>query len=146
MKRLLIASLLLGLLPAAPVMAEQSQKFGAYEIHYNAMPTDELAAKVAKAYNMDRRKARGLVTISILKSSSLGGIGQPVKATLDVSVVNMSQQLSRVKMREIAEGTALYYIGEFRITPPDTLKFRVTVKPAGEKLESTVEFSQEFFK
>ena len=146
MKRLLIATLLFGLLPVAPVMAEQLQKFGTYELHYNAMPTYDLAPEVAKAYNIDRSKNRVLVTISVLKSSPLGGMGQPVQAALDASAVNMSEQLSQIKMREIREGSAVYYIGEFRITPPDTLKFTVKVKPAGEKQENNIEFSQQFFK
>lgn len=146
MKYLLIASLLLGFLPAAPVMAEQSQKFGTYQVHYNVMPTDELAPEVARAYGIDRSKSRALVTISVLKSNPLGGVGLSVEAVLDVSAVNLSQQLSQIKMREITEGVAVYYIGELRVTPPDTLKFTVKVKPEGEKRESTVEFSQQFFK
>ncbi len=145
MKHLLIASLLLGFLPAAPAVAEQSQKFGIYEIHYNAMPTDRLTPEVALAYKIDRSKTRALVTISVLKPSPLGGVGLSVDAVLDVSAVNMSQQLSQIKMREITEGNAVYYIGELRVTPPDTLKFTVKVKPEGEKRESTVEFSQQFF-
>lgn len=145
MKRLFIATLLLCLLPAAPVMAEQLQRFGSYELHYNAMPTADLAPEVAKAYNIDRSKNRVLVTISVLKSSRLGVAGQPVSAAMEVNAVNLSQQLHQVTMREIKEGAAVYYIGDFRITPPDTLKFTVVAKPAGEKQGNTVEFSQQFF-
>lgn len=146
MKRFILAGLLLGLLPAAPAMAEQAQKFGAYAVHYNAMATDQLAPEVAKVYKIDRSSTRGLVTISVLKSNPLGGMGQPVKATLDVTAVNMTQQLYQIKMREIVEGSAVYYIGEFRVAPPDTLKFTVKAKPAGEKQENKLEFSQQFFK
>ncbi|MEQ1667039.1 MAG: DUF4426 domain-containing protein, partial [Sulfuriferula sp.] len=109
------------------------------------MPTDRLTPEVALAYKIDRSKTRALVTISVLKPSPLGGVGLSVDAMLDVSAVNMSQQLSQIKMREITEGNAVYYIGELRVTPPDTLKFTVKVKPEGEKRESTVEFSQQFF-
>lgn len=146
MKRFIIASLLLGLLPAAPAMAEQSQKFGAYEVHYNAMSTDELAPEVAKVYKIERGKTRGLLTISVLKANPLGGMGQPVKAALDVTAVNMTQQLYQIKMREVVEGTAVYYIGEFRVAPPDTLKFTVKATPEGQKKDNTLEFSQQFFK
>jgi hypothetical protein len=48
-------------------------------------------------------------------------------------------------MREIKEGSAIYYIGEFRVAPPDTLKFKATVEVAGEpKYDMT--FEQKFFK
>jgi len=48
-------------------------------------------------------------------------------------------------MREIREGTAIYYLGEFRVTPPDTLKFTATVEVAGEPKREMV-FNQKFYK
>ena len=50
-----------------------------------------------------------------------------------------------VEMREIKEGTAIYYLGEFRVTPPDTLKFTATVEVAGEPRRELV-FNQKFYK
>ena len=48
-------------------------------------------------------------------------------------------------MREIKEGTAIYYLGEFRVAPPDTLKFTATVEVAGEPKREMM-FDQKFYK
>ena len=129
---------------AAVAHAEISQKFGPLEIHYNAMTTDELLPEVARAYKIERSKTRGLVTMSVLKQNKIGA-PSPVPARLKVYVTNLNQQLAHVEMREIKEGTAIYYLGEFRVAPPDTLKFTATVEVAGEPKREMV-FNQQFFK
>ncbi len=142
MKRLLAALCLCSV--AAVAHAEISQKFGNLEIHYNALTTDELQPEVARAYKIERSKTRGMVTMSVLKKNKVGA-PTPVAAKLAVYATNLTQQLSNITMREIKEGTAIYYIGEFRVAPPDTLKFTTTVEVAGEpKREMT--FDQKFFK
>ncbi len=129
---------------AAVAHAEISQKFGPLEIHYNALTTDELLPEVARAYKIERSKTRGLVTMSVLKQNRIGA-PSPVPAKLKVYVTNLNQQLAHVEMREIKEGTAIYYLGEFRVAPPDTLKFTATVEVAGEPTREMV-FNQQFFK
>ena len=142
MKRLLAALCLCSV--AAVAHAEIAQKFGPLEIHYNALTTDELLPEVARAYKIERSKTRGLVTMSVLKQNKIGA-PSPVPAKLTVYVTNLSQQLANVEMREIKEGTAIYYLGEFRVTPPDTLKFTATVEVAGEPRRELV-FNQKFYK
>ncbi len=142
MKRLL-ASLCLCLI-AGGAHAEISQEFGPIKIHYNALTTDELLPEVARAYKIERSKTRGIVTMSVLKQNKLG-VATPVPAKITLYVTNLTQQLANVEMREIKEGTAIYYLGEFRVAPPDTLKFTATVEVAGEPKRDMV-FNQKFYK
>jgi hypothetical protein len=142
MKRLLAALCLCSV--ATVAHAEISQKFGSLEIHYNALTTDELLPEVARSYKIERSKTRGLVTMSVLTRNKLGAL-TPVPAKISVYVTNLNQQLANVTMREINEGTAIYYLGEFRVTPPDTLKFTATVEVAGEPKREMV-FNQKFYK
>jgi hypothetical protein len=142
MKRLLAALCLCSV--AAVSHAEISQKFGPLEIHYNALTTDELVPEVARAYKIERSKTRGLVTMSVLKQNPVGA-PTPVPAKLTVYVTNLTQQLANIEMREVKEGTAIYYLGEFRVAPPDTLKFTATVEVAGEPKRELV-FNQTFYK
>jgi hypothetical protein len=142
MKRLLTVLCLCS--AAAVAHAEISQKFGSLQIHYNALTTNELLPEVARAYKIERSKTRGLVTMSVLKQNKMG-VSSPVPAKLAVYVTNLNQQLATVEMREIREGTAIYYLGEFRVTPPDTLKFTATIEVAGEPGHEMV-FNQKFFK
>ncbi len=142
MKRLLAALCLCSV--AAVAHAEISQKFGNLEIHYNALTTDELQPEVARAYKIERSKTRGMVTVSVLKKNKVGVL-TPVPAKLTIYATNLTQQLSNITMREIKEGTAIYYLGEFRVAPPDTLKFNATVEVAGEP-KYEMSFDQKFFK
>jgi len=120
------------------------QKFGPFEIHYNALTTDELQPEVAREYKIERSKTRGLLTMSVLKKNKMGVL-TPVPAKLTVYFTNLTQQLASVPMREIKEGSAIYYLGEFRVAPPDTLKFTATVE-VPEELQQEMTFSQQFFK
>ena len=142
MKRLLAALCLSSIAVAAH--AEIAQKFGPLEIHYNALTTDELLPEVARAYKIERSKTRGLVTMSVLKQNKVG-VPTPVPAKIAVYATNLNQQLAHVTMRVIKEGTAIYYLGEFRVAPPDTLKFTASVEVAGEPKREMV-FEQKFYK
>lgn len=123
--------------------AEQAQKFGNLEVHYNAMLSTDLLPEVAKSYKIDRSQTRGIVTISVLRKNAMG-VAQPIPAKLSAYLVNLSNQLGDIDMREIREGSAIYYLGEFRVIPPNTLKFTVTVETAGEP-KHEVNFTQQFF-
>jgi len=133
------------LLLTLPTHAEQAKKFGDVEIHYNAMPTDELLPDVAKNYKIERSRNRGMLTISVLKRTGLG-VTQASKAEVKVSIPTLTGQSVDVPMREIVEGTAIYYIGEFRVVAPQTLKFAVTAKPEGGAKPLSFDFSREFYK
>lgn len=142
MKRLIAALCLCSVTGFAH--AEISQKFGTLEIHYNALTTNDLSPEVARAYKIDRSKTRGMVTLSVLNRNKVGAL-TPVPAKLTMYATNLNQQLANIEMREIKEGTAVYYLGEFRVTPPDTLKFTTTVEVAGEPKREIV-FNQKFYK
>lgn len=142
MKRLLATLFLCSVAVAAH--AEISQKFGPLEIHYNALTTDELLPEVARAYKIERSKTRGLLTMSVLKRNNLGALN-PVPAKLSAYAVNPQQQLANIDMREVREGTAIYYLGEFRMVPPETLKFTATVEAGGEP-KRELKFEQRFYK
>jgi hypothetical protein len=142
MKRLLAALCLCS--AAVTAHAEISQKFGPLEVHYNAITTNILLPEVARIYKIERSNTRGLVTMSVLKQNPVGA-PTPVPAKLTLYVTNLSQQLANVEMREIREGTAIYYLGEFRVTPPDTLKFTATIEVNGEPKRELV-FNQKFYK
>lgn len=133
------------LLLTLPVHAEQAKTFGDVAVHYNAMPTDELLPDVAKNYRIERSRNRGMLTVSILKRTSLG-VSQASKGEVKVTIPTLTGQSVEVPMREIVEGSAIYYLGEYRVTAPQTLKFVVTAKPEGSDKPLTFDFSRQFYK
>lgn len=126
------------------VQAEQAQKFGDVEIHYNALSTNDLAPEVARNYKLTRSKSRGLLTISVLKKNSMGA-SFPVPAEVKVNAITVYNQLVSVDMREIKEGSAIYYLGEYGIVPTESLKFSISVKPEGSAQPYSFEYQQSFY-
>lgn len=145
MKTLSLFTLAASLMMPLASLAEQAVKHGEIEIHYNAMPTDELQPEVAKNYDIVRSRNRGLLTISVLRKNKLG-IAESIPAVLSASAVNLNAQLTRINMREIREGGAVYYLGEYRVAPPEKLKFSITAQPSGTTRQYPAEFHRSFFK
>jgi hypothetical protein len=135
---------LLMLLSPVSALAENSQDFGDYVLHYNALATDMLPPAVARDYHITRSQNRGMLNITLLKKV-LGSPGQPVHARVESSAKNLAGQIRTIDMREIREGNAIYYLGEFGVANEETLNFKVRVRPQGERDYFEVEFSQDFY-
>lgn len=125
-------------------VAENSQDFGQYVVHFNALTTDSLPPKVTKEYDITRSKNRAMLNITVLKKV-LGTAGQPVAAKVIASATNLTGHKKDIDLREIREISAIYYIGEFGITNEENLDFNVVVQPEGHDKTYRVEFQQQFF-
>ena len=139
-------SWLVGLALLLPITAsaDNSKDFGQFVIHYNAMATDVVPAQVARKYRITRSKNRGMINITVLKKV-LGSPGQPVHARVEVNAQNLAGQGRTIHVREIREGNAIYYIGEFGVANEETLKFDVRARPQGAQDFVEVQFSQDFY-
>lgn len=129
---------------SGPVFAENSQDFGDYVVHFNALSTVHLPPSVTKQYNIKRSKNRGLINIAVLHKM-LGTAGKPIAAEITATATNLAGQKREISLREIREDTAIYYIGEFPISHEETLRFQVNVQPKGLSEAHQVNFKQEFF-
>jgi len=125
-------------------LAENSQDFGDYVVHFNALNTSHLPPTVTREYGIKRSKNRGMINIAILRKM-LGTTGKPVEADVSASASNLTGQKRIIKLREVREATAIYYIGTFPITHEETLRFTVQVKPKGNSEAHEVKFTQQFF-
>jgi hypothetical protein len=139
---LMFSSLLSGLLFALPVLAENSVRSGELVVHYNAVPTTSLTADVARQYGITRSANRALVNISIRRGSP--GADQAVPAKVSVAATNLNGQRSDLRVREVREGEAIYYLAEARIQGQETLNFEIEVSTAGAT-PIKASFRQEFF-
>ena len=134
----------LALLLPLSASAENSKDFGDFVIHYNAMATDMVPPEVARKYRITRSQNRGMINITVLKKI-LGSPGQPVHARVKVAAQNLAGQTRRIHTREIRDGNAIYYIGEFSVAHEETLKFTVQARPQGTQESVEVRFSQDFY-
>ena len=134
------AAITLLLVPARG-RTEQLQKFGDVVVHYNALSSDQLPPEVAKTYGFQRSSRRGLINIAVQRD---GTTPQPLAAAVKATAVNLAGQRTDVTMREIKEGDAVYYLGEFPVAGTDTLRFTVDVTPTGAAKALNIKFSKDY--
>lgn len=124
--------------------AENSTSVQGYVIHHNAFTADTLSADIATNYQLTRSKNRGILNVSVIQEVP-NSTGKAVKAEVTANATNLSGQHREVPLREIVDGDAVYYIGEFRIANQETLNFVIEVQPEGSTDRHTAKFSQQFF-
>jgi hypothetical protein len=130
--------------PTAEEAHITSRTFGEYELHFNAISTDQLQPDVARVYNIARSKNRAMLTVSILKST--GDLsGKPVAGTVNGSAVNLTGQIKDLTLRQIQEGDAIYYIGDIAVANGETLVFDIEATPENEMKKMSLRFSRQFF-
>ena len=123
---------------------ESTKDFGDYVLHFNAIGTDKLTENVARQYGIVRSRNRAMLNVSILRKAE-GTMGTPVTGDVTASATNLNGQLRNINLREIKEGTAVYYIGETTITDGETLIFNVSATPVDGTSPYTVRFMKRFF-
>jgi len=114
------------------------QVSGDFEMHYNAVRTDQLTAEIARAYGIERSKNKVLLNVSVLKKSAEGS-NSPVDSVVKVTAHNLNNQLKEVQLRRI------YYIAEIGFTGTETLVFDISATPTGSNTPITATLTREFF-
>ena len=140
-------SLLLLVLLSLPLsgMAQQSQDFGEYVVHYNALNTNLIPPEVAKAYSIQRSPNRALLNVTVLKKV-MDTPGTPVNAEVTASGTNLTGQRRDIEIREIKDqGGAIYYIGQIPVHNIETYNFNVEVALETEDEPLVVKFRQQFY-
>ena len=142
-----IRHLLTGLLCLAlPITAsaENSTREAGYAIHHNAIPSAMLSPEIASRYGLVRSKYRGLLNVSVIREIP-GTHGEAVAARVEASARNLAGRVMKIPMREVREGDAIYYLGEFPIVNGETLDFSLKVQPAGARKAIETGLQQQFF-
>lgn len=139
-----LLTLLLAVVAAFPAVsqAEQAMKFGKYIIHYNTVQTSFLTPKVARDYHITRSHYRGMLNISIQERTEKGF--KSTAADVSARAVNLTGQIKDIGMRQVTDGDAIYYIGEFPVENEEVLNFTVRVILPGSGAD-VLRFREQFF-
>ena len=135
------AILLGAALAVSPVQAVEIARVGDLEMHCIAVPTSELTAEAAKAYNVDQGSGRGLLTITLMRKGR-NGEAKAVQGQVYAGAINQKNHISSIPIRQVQEGDNIYYLGEYRVAAPDTLRFLVNANVQGRMMKA--EFSRAF--
>ncbi|MEJ2393703.1 MAG: DUF4426 domain-containing protein [Candidatus Thiodiazotropha sp.] len=124
--------------------AENSTAIPGYTIHHNAISSASLDPAIARQYSIQRSKYRGMLNVSVIKEKP-GTTGESVRAVVLAKATNIRGQMITIPMRQVTEGDAVYYIGEFRIADQETLNFELQVQPQGTSRFYNAKLTQQFF-
>lgn len=150
-KRLSLALLSLSMAAFGSLaIAGGTESFGDYQVHYNALSTDDISPAVATGFGIVRSKNRALLNISVTRNDPGGETPgpDPVEAEVSVSASNLTGQTKDVRIRKVVEEgdyKATYYIAEINVSDGETLVFDVDVKPVGSSETFSIRFKQQFY-
>lgn len=130
----LLAAVLIG----SPAYAD-SQSFGEYQLHYNALPSSLLPETVARENGILRSRARGVLLLSVQRQ------GEAVPASVRITATDSDQQPVAVELRRIRSGASISYLGSFPIRDGQQIRFRLEVVPEGSSETLYAGFTRQFF-
>ncbi len=70
------------------------------------------------------------------------GNADTIPAQVYAGAMNRNNLTISIPLREVNDGKVVYYLGEFRLTPPDEFRFLVNANVLGTPLKA--EFSRSF--
>lgn len=126
----LLCQLALLLLPVPAALAD-TRNFGDYTVHYIAVNSTFISPEIAAQYNIERNRRGAFLNIAVLKNNADGST-TPVTAQVSGGKQNLMQQRGDIEFKEVREGTAIYYLGQFEFSNAELLRFAVDVQPEGQ--------------
>lgn len=136
-----ITLLWLTLLPGL-VMAQQSETFGPFELHYSVVNTTFLDPKIAETYGITRGEKRAILNLAVRENLPTGSAARAMELqgrTWDLI------QTQALEFREIREGEAVYYIAEFPFINEEWRFFEVYFRPEGAAQTYTFKFKHQLY-
>ena len=115
-----------------------------YVIHYSAFNASFITEDVAKIYNLNRSRFRGMINIAIHKKMK-DGTTKPVIAQLSGYVTRLSGSESPLSFQTISEGESIYYLAQMIIANRETLRFDIKIKPTPQHNPIKLSFKQDFY-
>lgn len=121
--------------------ANEVARQGELEVHGVAVPSIELTPEAAKDYNITPDAGRGLLTITLIKKSRHGK-AESIPGQVYAGGFTGDNKLFSIPIREVRQASGVFYIGEYRVNAPDTIRFLVNANVMGKPMK--VEFSRAF--
>jgi hypothetical protein len=134
--------LLLLLSPWCATQAEQSERFGRFELHYSVVNTTFLQPEVASAYGITRGEKRAILNLALREQVDDGTEPRSMQLKGRTWDLIQNQDLS---FQEIREGPAIYYIAEFSFINEEWRFFEIHFRPEGTEQTYTFEFRQQLY-
>jgi len=134
-------ALWLTLLPGL-VLAQQTETFGPFELHYSVVNTTFLDPTVAATYGITRGEKRAILNVAVRENLADGSKARAMELQGRTSDLMQQQAL---EFREIREGDAIYYIAEFSFINEEWRFFEIEFRPEGATQSYTYKFKHQLY-
>ncbi|MCB1696984.1 MAG: DUF4426 domain-containing protein [Pseudomonadales bacterium] len=124
--------------------AQQSERFGPYELHYSVVNTTFLAPEVAATYGIVRGEQRAILTLAVREHLADGG-NQARTMQLQGRTWDLIQKSEALDFLEIREGQSVYYVAEFKFINEDWRFFEVDFRPDGARETYTFKLKHQLY-
>ena len=141
----LLSGLLLTLL-AAQSHAHQSLHFDDYELHFSVVNTTFLDPAIAAQYGITRGERRGILNIAVREHGDGKADGEAT--TVPTALTGRTWDLiaeQPLEFIEVNEGSAVYYIGEFKFINREWRWFELSFRPEGADRSYTHKFKHQLY-
>lgn len=128
---------------SATALAQQSEMFGPYELHYSVVTTTFLEPEVAATYGITRGKKRAILNLAVREQLE---DGSSVARTMMIKGRTWDLiQNQFLEFNEVREGPAIYYIAEFKFIDEEWRFFEVNFRPEGADQTYTFKLKRQLY-
>ena len=138
-----LLSLTLLVLFASAASAQQSEMFGPYELHYSVVNSTFLQPEVAASYGITRGKKSAILNLAVREK-----LEDCTDVARNMLLKGRTWDLIQnqfLEFQEISEGTAIYYIAEFKFINEEWRFFEVDFRPQGADQTYTFKLKHQLY-
>lgn len=131
----------LALLPGL-ALAQQTETFGPFDLHYSVVNTTFLDPEIAATYGIARGDNRAILNLAVREN--LAGTSESRAMELQGRSWDLIHKQD-LTFREVREGEAVYYIAEFTFINEEWRFFEITFRPEGAEQAYTFKFKHQLY-
>ena len=135
-------ALLLMVIASGNVTAQQSERFGPYELHYSVVNTTFLSPEIAASYGLVRGNQRAILNLAVREHTDSGS--EPRAMQLKGRTWDLIQNQT-LEFLEVREGEAVYYLADFKFINEEWRFFEVDFRPEGSQETYTFELKHQLY-
>jgi len=130
--------------PASSAIAQPPAELrvGDVTVRATTLPTSQLNDAMARAYAVERDAGTVLLVVGMRRGPQSNEAS--VAGTVTATASDLLGKRQRVVLRPVESGGYIDHVGQFDVSMPDTLRFRVEARPQGAAA-ATLEFNRDFF-
>jgi hypothetical protein len=138
----ILSVFLLSLFATSTCLAQQSEFFGPFELHYSVVNTTFLDPSVASNYGVTRGEKRAILNLAVREPGAADNRGRAMLLKGRTWDLIQNQFL---EFKEIREGDAVYYIAEFKFINEEWRFFEVDFRPEGSDKTFTFKLKHQLY-